>query len=213
MSACPAYGILAFRTFAKRLHHPVCGRVSRIHWTTDAAALALIIAGAAAATWLAAPVGRGGHALVAMVLGDLLLFFIGRYTGWSLLGLLCRLSLNPESCVLRPPPIRSTGAGVFCWSSRSIIPGNQRRVAPPLAGSMNMRFAQFFGLDCAGARPIRRRLPGRGNIFSGAIGALVSGYHAAGRLLSWILIAAVVGTWDIRRGCGGKPARCLQCLW
>ena len=32
-----------------------------------------------------------------------------------------------------------------------------------------------------------------GFVFSGAIGALVSGYHAAGRVVTWISVAAVVG--------------------
>ena len=36
-----------------------------------------------------------------MLMGDTLLFILGRYMGWGLLGLLCRLSINPESCILR----------------------------------------------------------------------------------------------------------------
>ena len=55
------------------------------------AALALIFAGAASARG-AMPVGLALLcALSAMMLGDTLLFLIGRYTGWWLLGLLCRL--------------------------------------------------------------------------------------------------------------------------
>ena len=37
----------------------------------------------------------------AMVMGDTLLFTLGRHTGWTLLGLLCRVSVNPETCILR----------------------------------------------------------------------------------------------------------------
>jgi membrane protein DedA with SNARE-associated domain len=65
------------------------------------AAVALLIAGGATARgslelWRAYP-----GALAVMLSGDTLMFLAGRYTGWWLLGLLCRLSLNPESCILR----------------------------------------------------------------------------------------------------------------
>jgi len=50
------------------------------------AALALVAAGAASAAHvLSAPVAFG-TALAAMMLGDFLLFILGRYTGWALLG-------------------------------------------------------------------------------------------------------------------------------
>src|SRR5215813_234169 len=87
--------------------------------------------------------------IFAMVLGDTLMFLLGRYTGWWLLGLLCRLSLNPESCILR-------SADSFYRRGRALLviakflPGINT-MAPPLAGSMNMRFTQFFGLDLCGA--------------------------------------------------------------
>src|SRR6201992_501518 len=65
------------------------------------AALALLIAGAAAGSgFLLAPTAVIG-AVVVMVAGDTLMFVLGRYTGWWLLGVLCRLSLNPEACMLR----------------------------------------------------------------------------------------------------------------
>src|SRR5262249_25287675 len=65
------------------------------------AALALIAAGAAAvAHILSLPVALG-TAIVAMMIGDVLLFVIGRYTGWALLSFICSLSLNPETCILR----------------------------------------------------------------------------------------------------------------
>src|ERR1039458_5733617 len=65
------------------------------------AALAMLVAGAAAAAGSLNPALVGAYALSAMMLGDTLMFVLGRYTGWWLLGLLCRLWLNPESCILR----------------------------------------------------------------------------------------------------------------
>ena len=59
------------------------------------AALALLIAGGASARGaLYAPFALAS-ALSAMLLADTLMFTMGRYTGWWLLGMLCRLSLNP----------------------------------------------------------------------------------------------------------------------
>jgi membrane protein DedA with SNARE-associated domain len=65
------------------------------------AALALMIAGGAAARGVLQVPNAFGAALLAMLAGDTLMFLLGRYTGWWLLGILCRISLNPESCILR----------------------------------------------------------------------------------------------------------------
>src|ERR1700719_833249 len=65
------------------------------------AALALLIAGGASARGSLQGSYALGGALLAMVAGDTLMFVMGRYTGWRLLCVLCRISLNPVSCILR----------------------------------------------------------------------------------------------------------------
>src|SRR5580658_5483806 len=65
------------------------------------AALGLLIAGGAAAKGTLAPGACIAFALAAMLLGDSLMYLLGRYTGWWLLGVLCRISLNPEACILQ----------------------------------------------------------------------------------------------------------------
>src|SRR5579862_6378389 len=64
-------------------------------------ALALLVAGGASGRGALSPAWVVAGGLTAMMLGDTLMFFVGRRTGWWLLGLLCRISLNPESCILR----------------------------------------------------------------------------------------------------------------
>src|SRR3954454_15624665 len=64
------------------------------------AAIALVAAGAAAAMGALRVDVALAVAIFAMLLGDTILYFIGRTTGWWLLGILCRLSANPESCIL-----------------------------------------------------------------------------------------------------------------
>ncbi len=155
------------------------------------AAIALLIAGGAAAHgMLQVPLAFGG-ALLAMLAGDTLMFLLGRYTGWWLLGILCRMSLNPESCILR-------SADSFYRRGRTLlifakfIPG-LNTMAPPLAGSMNMRLAPFLRLDLAGAVLYIGSYFAVGFAFSDALQAITRGYHAAGRIAGWVVIALIVG--------------------
>ena len=155
------------------------------------AALALLIAGGASARgslqgWYAL-----GGALLATLAGDTLMFVMGRYTGWWLLGLLCRISLNPESCILR-------SADSFYRRGRTLlvvakfIPGINT-MAPPLAGCMNMSLMQFLGLDLAGAALYTGAYFGVGFLFSGALEAITRGYQTLGRVVGWVVIVLVAG--------------------
>src|SRR5258708_10999604 len=67
------------------------------------AALAILTAGAVAAYGDLHFYFVLGFGVVAMVAGDVILYFMGRVSGWALLGLLFRLSPNPETCILRSP--------------------------------------------------------------------------------------------------------------
>jgi membrane protein DedA with SNARE-associated domain/rhodanese-related sulfurtransferase len=176
--AAHSYSILFLAVFLEAVGLPI------------PAALALLIAGGTARASLHPLFGVTG-AFVAMILGDTLMFFLGRYTGWWLLGLLCRLSLNPESCILR-------SADSFYRRGRMLlvlakfIPGINT-MAPPLAGSMNMRFLQFLRLDAAGAGLYIGCYWSVGFLFSGALGAITKGYRAAGRAAGTALIVAAAG--------------------
>src|SRR6185369_13257850 len=130
------YAILAIAVLCETLGIPV------------PAAIAVLIAGGASASGsLSFPLALG-TALGAMLAGDTVMFLLGRRTGWWLLGVLCKLSLNPESCILR-------SADLFYRKGRMMlvfakfVPGINT-IAPPLAGSMNMRYLQFLRLDVAG---------------------------------------------------------------
>jgi membrane protein DedA with SNARE-associated domain/rhodanese-related sulfurtransferase len=155
------------------------------------AALALLIAGAAAAAGSLRVSYALGGALLAIFTGDTLMFLLGRYTGWWLLGILCRISLNPESCILR-------SADSFYRRGRALlviakfIPGINT-MAPPLAGSMNMRFMAFLRLDLAGAALYAGVYFWVGFIFSDALAVVTRGYQAFGRIMGWALVALVAG--------------------
>jgi membrane protein DedA with SNARE-associated domain/rhodanese-related sulfurtransferase len=154
-------------------------------------ALALLIGGAASARGSLQASHAFPGALAAMLAGDTLMFLMGRYTGWWLLGLLCRLSLNPESCILRSADSFYKRGRLMLVFAR-FIPG-LNTIAPPMAGSMNMRLSQFLWLDLTGASLYVGGYFWVGYIFSDALNVITRGYNAFGRVMGWILLAAVVG--------------------
>jgi membrane protein DedA with SNARE-associated domain/rhodanese-related sulfurtransferase len=172
------YAILAVIVFLEAIGVPV------------PAAIALLIAGGAVARGVLQAQYVLGIALFAMLAGDTLMFLLGRYTGWWLLGLLCRISLNPEACILR-------SADSFYRRGRTLlvvakfIPGINT-MAPPLAGSMNMRLATFLRLDLAGAVLYAGSYFIVGFVFSGALDVVTRGYDSAGRIVGWVVIALIV---------------------
>ena len=114
------------------------------------AAIALVAAGAAVASHtLVRRLGCLLAAMVALMIGDTAQFWLGRYSGWALLGFLCRLSMNPETCILRSAE-SFYKRGKTTLVIAKFIPGINT-MAAPLAGSMKMRFGQFLRLDFAGA--------------------------------------------------------------
>src|SRR6201981_4104016 len=106
------------------------------------AAIALVAAGAAVASHALAGPSVLLAALTALLLGDSVQFWLGRYTGWALLGFLCRVSINPETCILRSAEsFYKRGKATLVVAK--FIPG-VNTMAPPLAGSMKMPFVQFL---------------------------------------------------------------------
>jgi membrane protein DedA with SNARE-associated domain/rhodanese-related sulfurtransferase len=153
------------------------------------AALALLIAGGASARGSLYFPLAAGSALLALILGDTLMFLMGRYTGWWLLGQLCRLSLNPESCILRSADsFYRRGRMVLVFAK--FVPGINT-MAPPLAGSMNMRYGEFLGFDLAGALLYASAYLVVGFLFSDALGTITRSYDVFSRVLTWLVIAMV----------------------
>src|SRR5439155_15330864 len=113
------------------------------------AAIALVAAGAAVASHALQAPSVLVVALAALLLGDSLQFVLGRNMGWALLGFLCRVSVNQETCILRSAE-SFYKRGKTTLVIAKFIPGVYT-MAAPLAGSMRMRFRQFLCLDLAGA--------------------------------------------------------------
>jgi membrane protein DedA with SNARE-associated domain len=173
------YAVLALALFLEAVGIPI------------PAALALFAAGVAGALHklslsLALPC-----AIAAMMLGDSLLFWLGRRTGWSLLGYLCRISANPESCILRSAEAFYKRGRVTLVIAK-FLPGINT-MAAPLAGSMKMRPEQFLLLDFLGITLYVLTYSALGFAFSGFAEAVARQFHRVGRGAEYLVIAAVAG--------------------
>jgi membrane protein DedA with SNARE-associated domain/rhodanese-related sulfurtransferase len=152
-------------------------------------AVAVILAAAESAHGHLSAAGILGGSLVAMVSGDALMFLLGRHTGWWLLGALCRVSLNPESCVV-------TSADTFHRRGRALLvvakflPGINT-MAPPLAGSMQMRWWSFLGLDTAGSALYLGAYFVLGFLCSDAVAAIIRFYERFGHLTTAVVLILV----------------------
>src|SRR5580704_3300729 len=109
----------------------------------------LLVCGALARTGhlSAAPILFFG--VLACLIADGAWFQIGRSRGAKVLGFLCRMALEPDSCV------RRTENGFVRYGLRFLlvakfIPG-MNAVAAPLAGSSQAGWGQFLTFDAVGA--------------------------------------------------------------
>lgn len=154
------------------------------------AALALVAGGAGVASKaLNGPLALG-LAMTAMLLGDTLLFVLGRYMGWTLLAFLCKLSVNPESCVLRSAE-SFYKRGKLTLLIAKFIPG-VNTMAPPLAGSMKMRPLQFLRFDLTGAALYILAYGGMGFVFRDFLASITRGFQTAGHVFGEVLFTAAL---------------------
>jgi membrane protein DedA with SNARE-associated domain/rhodanese-related sulfurtransferase len=171
------YIVICLVVFAEAIGVPVPG------------ALALVAGGAAVASGRLYGPAAALFAVIAMLLADSLLYFLGSYTGWTILKFMCRISIDPETCVLR-------AAESFYKRGRptlliaKFIPGVST-LAAPLAGSMKMPFFQFMGLDFLGVTAYALVYGAVGFIFRDFVASIINGFRAAGHAVEMVIIVAV----------------------
>jgi membrane protein DedA with SNARE-associated domain len=153
------------------------------------ASIALVTAGAAIASHTLSGGGILLAAMVALLVGDTVQFWLGHFTGWALLGFLCRLSMNPETCMLRSAE-SFYKRGKMTLVIAKFIPGINT-MAAPLAGSMKMRFGQFLYLDLAGALLYSTTYLLVGYLSRDFLAATLRSIHAAGRVMEIVVIIAL----------------------
>jgi membrane protein DedA with SNARE-associated domain/rhodanese-related sulfurtransferase len=172
------YVVICLVVFAEAIGVPVPG------------AVALVAGGAAVAAGVLYGPAAWVLAVVAMLAADSLLYALGSYTGWTILKFLCRISADPETCVLR-------AAESFYKRGRptlivaKFIPGVST-MAAPLAGSMKMPFFQFLGLDFLGASLYALAYGAVGFIFRDFVAKIVSGFREAGHAVEIVIVVALI---------------------
>ena len=109
----------------------------------------LLAAGALAATGRMNLAFVLGSAVIASLVSDVSWYGLGRRRGMGILHLLCRISLEPDSCVRQTENLFSR-RGSSALLVAKFIPGLST-VAPPLAGITRMPLARFVLFDGLGA--------------------------------------------------------------
>ncbi len=136
-------------------------------------------------------------AIVASVLADWLWYWAGRCFGYRVLSGLCKLSINPASCVSR------TEASFIRWGVSSLvvakfIPGFST-VAPPIAGAMRMSQPGFLLAAGAGAGLWAGLALGAGWVLRDAAQAAIDvlDRHMGRALLLVVVLAGIWVGWKL----------------
>jgi membrane protein DedA with SNARE-associated domain len=128
-------------------------------------------------------------AMFAAVAADSIWYQLGRRKGIKVLQFLCKISLEPDSCVRRTE-------GVFAkQGARSLLlakflPG-LGTVAPPLAGIFHMRARRFLLFDGLGSLLWAGSFLGLGFVFSGQIERIAEHLASLGGWLLVLIVAAL----------------------
>jgi len=121
--------------------------------------------------------------VLANVSADTIWYQLGRRKGIKVLQWLCRISLEPDSCVRRTEGLfEKQGARSLLFAK--FVPG-LNAVATPLAGIFQMRLRKFLLFDVLGSFLWLGTYLGLGYLFSGQIERIA---QSAGALGSWLLV-------------------------
>jgi membrane protein DedA with SNARE-associated domain len=127
--------------------------------------------------------------VLAAVAADTIWYQLGRLKGIRILQLLCKISLEPDSCVRRTEGIFSKqGARSLLFAK--FVPGLST-VAPPLAGIFHMRPRRFLLFDALGSLFWAGGYLSLGYAFSGEIERIAGRASALGGKLVILLIGSL----------------------
>jgi len=112
------------------------------------------------------------------LLGDIPWYFAGRRYGYPILTALCRIAIEPDSCVKQTENIFER------WGARSLlvakfIPGFST-VAPPLAGTMRLGIGAFIAYSAGGAALWAGAAIGAGMIFHAEVDRAIAWLEGSG---------------------------------
>lgn len=127
-----------------------------------------------------------GVAVLASLVSDIIWYHIGSRRGSRVLQLLCRISLEPDSCVRRTEEVFARHGAPSLLVAK-FIPGLST-AAPPLAGIVRMRMPRFLLFDGLGALLWAGAFAGLGYLFIEQLGHVAA---SALRLGTWLVVVLV----------------------
>jgi membrane protein DedA with SNARE-associated domain len=131
-------------------------------------------------------------AVVASLIADSIWYWLGVYRGASILNLLCKISLEPDSCV-RSTENMFLKYGARCLLFAKFVPGLST-AACPLAGMFRMEVWKFCLFDGLGAFFWAGAYSGLGFLFRDQLESLAQQAADAG-LRVVVLVAIALGGW------------------
>ncbi len=174
-------------------------------------ALVLLAAGALVGQGLLSGPAVLGLAMLASVGANYAWYRAGWSQGHRVLGLLCRISLDPDQCVrLTETMFGRLGSATLLIAK--FVPG-LATLAPPLAGVLRVPQARFLVLESLGSGIFLGVTVGLGYLFSDRIDwiaqqlaawGLTAGVILVAVLLGWIAFKLLRRAWMIRRLRGAR---------
>lgn len=162
----------------------------------------LILAGAIAATSAVSLTSLFAAAVLACILPDCVWFLVGRRYGMRVLKTLCRISLEPDSCVNQTQS-RFERWGINSLVIAKFVPG-LAIIAPPLAGAMRIAWPRFLTLSALGGALWVGSGLAAGVLFKTQIQSILVHLDRIGSITGTVVAAALLGYvlykwWERRR--------------
>jgi membrane protein DedA with SNARE-associated domain/rhodanese-related sulfurtransferase len=151
----------------------------------------LIAAGAISATRHMSIAGMLLAVVAACAVSDTVWFNLGRRFGGKVVRLLCRLSLETDTCVKRTENI-FTKHGPAALLIAKFMPG-LNSVAAPIAGESGMQYSRFIAWDLAGATLWATAFLLAGRLFGDTLKKYQNLGLWTGRLAGFLFVAAILG--------------------
>ncbi|HMD99746.1 MAG TPA: VTT domain-containing protein [Terriglobia bacterium] len=175
----PSYPVLFAFVFAEQMGIPI------------PSAPVLMAAGALAGTGRLSLVAAILVAVLAAMVADAIWYVLGWFRGHAILKLLCRISLEPDSCVRRTEnAFAERGGRVLLFSK--FVPG-LGAAAMPLAGMLRMTIGRFLAWESAGALIWAGSFAVGGFLFSRQIERAIAMVLGFGSWLGLVVILPLAG--------------------
>ena len=130
--------------------------------------------------------------LLACFIADTTWFYLGRYGGNRALRFLCRISLEPDSCVRRTRSLFER-YGMRAVLIAKFMPGLSA-VVPPIAGSSNVSFVRYLSFDAIGSTLYVGSYIAFGALFSNQLEKIVAAIAGLGKS-AFVLLAAIAAAY------------------